>query len=531
MLASISSHAPIGIDGIIITVEVDIRRGIPGIDIIGLPDGAIREAKERVRVAIKNSGFRMPAERILVSLAPAGLKKEGALYDLPIALCILAACGQFHSAQGCHIMVIGELNLSGKVRPVIGVLAAVSAGIRHEINSFLVPRENLREALALRSGHIFGISSLREAASAFSCILSDNSPDCMNIDAAAEDSAKEISSKDNTLPEKEYYDPAYFGDFADIKGHHMLKRAMEVAAAGRHHVFIFGPPGSGKTMAVQRFPSILPDLHRDESISVTSIHSIAGILPNECGLIRRPPFRSPHHSASPEGITGGGAIPKPGEVSLAHEGVLFLDEAPEFRQTLLQTLREPVEEGRITLSRAGISIQFPSDFQLILAANPCPCGNLGNDSGVCVCTHVEIQRYWRKLGGALLDRIDIRIPLKPVSAQQMQEHENQGSLEIRKRVEHAVQAQEARFGNSKFKRNGRIPPGMIEHFIPLDAACSSLLNESMKKMTLSSRAYHSILKVARTVADIEGEENLSPQHILEAIQHRRYGDSDIFWNC
>ncbi|MBN1699124.1 MAG: YifB family Mg chelatase-like AAA ATPase [Spirochaetales bacterium] len=515
MFATVISHAPLGIDGKLVSVEVDIRTGIPGIDIVGLPDGAVKEAKERVRVAIRNSGYEFPARRILVNLAPAGIRKAGASYDLPIAIGILAASGQIPPEGVRKTMVLGELNLSGNVRPVHGVLSAVHAGLGKGITGFLVPRGNLREARVAGTGRISGIDSLGEAAGVLSGSANIGSPD--NHD-------DEPDGPDETM-----YDAAHYGDFEDIRGHWILKRALEVAAAGRHHLFLFGPPGSGKTMGARRLPSILPPLSREESLEVTGIHSIAGKLPPHCGLITRPPFRMPHHSASTEGIIGGGKLPKPGEVSLAHEGILFLDEAPEFRKDLLQALREPIEEERITIARAESNVRFPASFQLVLAANPCPCGNLGRKEKVCLCSTQEVYRYWKKLGGALLDRIDIRVPLSPVSSEELVGDGGPDGGEVRRRVEAAVSRQHERFKGHGFSRNSRIPPGYLDKFCPLDRLSRGLLIDSMKKISLSSRAIHSIIKIARTVSDLEGSERIGEEHILEAIQHRRYGDGDFFW--
>jgi magnesium chelatase family protein len=320
------------------------------------------------------------------------------------------------------------------------------------------------------------------------------------------------------------------GDLSDIRGHAELKRALEIAAAGRHHVMLFGPPGSGKTMAARRLPSLLPELDREEALAVTRIHSIAGALPSDAGLVRRPPFRMPHHSASSEGIIGGGRLLKPGEASLAHHGILFLDEAPEFGVRLLQSLREPIEDGWISIARAGSTVRYPAGLQLVLAFNPCPCGNLGRASHSCICSPIEVHRYWRRVGGALLDRIDLRVPLSPVPPSEMCAAEHPGAADrARERVREAIAVQKRRFAGLGFCNNGRIPAGMMEKFCPLDEECRQVLIKASAALGVSSRAFHSILRMARTIADLEGEGNISEPHLREAIQLRRYGDGDYYW--
>ncbi len=502
----ISSYSPFGIEGMIVRVEVDIRRGIPGVDISGLADGAVRESRERIRAAFRNSGFSFPQDRVLVNLAPAGVRKEGAAFDLPIAVAILAASAQAPLRAEC--LALGELELSGRVRPVRGVLAAVSASKDAGIESFIVPEENGAEADILAEGRSAAVSSLSEAVAALRV-----------LDATGR-------FPERTGPSPDPSDRRFrYGDFSDARGLGRYKRALEIAAAGGHHLLAFGVPGAGKTMLARRLPGILAPLTAEESVETTRLHSLAGALGSAAPLVSTPPFRAPHHSASAEGILGGGRGLRPGEISLAHNGVLFLDEAPEFRSNVLHSLREPVEDGGITLSRAGGKATLPADFQLLLTANPCPCGRLGKTNSTCFCSSEEVARHWRRMGAALLDRVDLRVPLAPESVRGRgigaQEERSEA---ISARVRAAVEMQRERLEPFGIRRNGRIGPAQPDRLLGLDAPSKAVLAAAADKLGFSGRARASVLRVARTVADLEGSIAVRREHVLEAIQHRRYGD-------
>lgn len=511
MLAIVKSCAVFGMEGYQVQVEVDVSTGLPAFDIVGLPDASVRESKERVRTAIRNAGFEFPSKRITVNLAPADRRKEGAIFDLPIAIGILAATEQIKSekmlAESCFV---GELSLEGIVRPVSGVLVMAS-GLAEGINSFFVPEENGKEAaIGSAESNVYGIGPLRQVVDGLNG-EETLSPVKMNLDEILLDGVQK------NLP-----------DMADVKGQAGAKRAMEVAAAGGHNMLFIGSPGSGKTMLARRMPSILPPFTQEESLHVTKIYSVAGLLSPQQGLLTTRPFRAPHHSASGASIIGGGRVPAPGEVSLATGGVLFLDEMPEFKREVLEALRQPLEDRRVTVSRVSGRAEFPAGFQLIGAMNPCPCGHYGDPVKECSCTPHQIQKYFNRISGPLLDRIDLHIDVPRVQYQEIAEQSmSESSAEIRKRVVAARNIQLQRFAGAGISCNAEMERKHIVAYCKMTDIAEQILEEAFKVLGLSARGYDRILKVARTIADLSGEDMIDMDHIAEAIQYRRLDRNEM----
>ena len=498
MVVTVRSLGLSGLRGYEVSAECFLSGGLPAFDVVGLPDAAVREARERVRAAVKNCGVKFPVSRITVNLAPAGQKKEGTVYDLPIFVGLLAAAGEIKSLPP-DAAFLGELSLTGALRGVNGVLPMALAAKEAGIRQLFVPAENAAEATLAGGLTVYGVTD----AAALTAHLRGEQP---------------LSPAPAWVPEPEARE---LPDFRDVMGQENVKRALEVAAAGGHNLLLIGSPGAGKSMLAKRLPSILPDMSREEALSASAVWSVAGLLDRKHPLLSARPFRSPHHTASAAALTGGGPAMRPGEISLAHNGVLFLDELPEFRRDVLEALRQPLEEGAVTVARAGGTLHLPARFQLVCAMNPCRCGWRGHPSGRCTCSDREAAKYVEKISGPLLDRIDLHVSVPSVEYEAIRRRETpESSAVIRARVESARAIQERRFAGTDTACNAHMTPAQLARFCTLDAAGDRLMENAFSRMGLTARSHDRILRVARTIADLEGSDAIAPEHLAEAIQYR-----------